>query len=275
MEYSFRVAAAGSHYKVKIDNSWAYIPYSGRIQVDPQSNQIVHMTVEASELPGAAQECTEVTALEFEMVHIGGVDFPLATRTRQRFVRPNGEETENNTTFANCREYKGESTIRFDEAKHSQAPVSEGATRNPPGVPASSQFTMELTTPILADTAAAGDPFAGKLVGALVDAKGKRLAPAGALVEGRLLRVESFHQPPEEAIIVLSPQTLEIGGSKVPLTVVRDWTRTVSAARARKAASIKILLPLAGEEHAGVFEFPGQHIVIPKGFRSDWRTVAK
>jgi hypothetical protein len=37
---------------------------------------------------------------------------------------------------------------------------------------------------------------------------------------------------------------------------------------------LEIVLPLQGEENDGLFRFHGMHIVIPAGFRSDWRTVA-
>jgi hypothetical protein len=34
------------------------------------------------------------------------------------------------------------------------------------------------------------------------------------------------------------------------------------------------MLPLPGEEHTGVFVFSGEHVVINKGFRTDWRTAS-
>jgi len=273
MEYSFDVAVVQSRYKLWAGGSWVYVAYSGTIQVDPDTDEVVRMTVRIAEPPPATNVCMTTTTLDFGMAHIGGVFFPLPTRTRQWFVLPDGEEAENTTGFANCREYKGESTICFVETAPAAGRTLENAPPPPLSVPANLRFTLELTAPIPADTAAAGDPFAGRLVAPLRDGK-RTLAPAGSLVEGRLVRVQSFHVPPLEVILALKPEHLEIGGSKVPLAAVRDWTQAVLAARSSKRkAGVKILLPLKGEEQAGVFQFAGQHVAVRKGFRSDWRTV--
>jgi len=284
IEYSFQVASAHSHYKVRAGDSWFYIGYSGTIQVDPETDEVVRLTVRTADLPEAANSCETLTSLDFGMAHIGGVDFPLPTRSRQRFVIPDGEEVENTTTFANCREYKGESTITFDEtapAADGAAPAADPTPRNGrsrapsprPSVPENRRFTLELTAPIQTDTVAAGDPFTARLAMPLRDAKGKLLAPAGTPVAGRLLRVEIFHKSPQEVILALKPDTMDIKGVKVPLAAVRDWSQIVAAARNSRKRGVKILLPLKGEEHAGVFQFPGEHPVVKKGFRSDWRTV--
>ena len=284
IEYSFQVTAAGSHYKVRAGDSWFYIAYSGTIQVDPETDEVVRLTVRTGDLPEAANSCQTLTSLDFGTAHIGGVDFPLPTRSRQRFVLPDGEEVENSTTFANCREYKGESTITFDETAPAADETPPAADRTPRdarspapsprrSVPENRRFTLELTAPIQTDTVAAGDPFTARLATPLRDAKGKLLAPAGTSVAGRLVRVENFHQSPQEVILALKPETLNIKGAKVPLAAVRDWSQIVAAARNSRKKGVKILLPLKGEEHAGVFQFPGEHPVVKKGFRSDWRTV--
>ena len=273
MEYSFDVAVVQSRYKLLArGGSWIYVAYNGTIQLDPETDEVVRMTLRIAEPPPATNVCMTTTTLDFGMAHIGGVDFPLPTRARQWFVLPDGEEAENSTSFANCREYIGESTIQFVETAPAAGRTAKSAPSPPPSVPANLRFTIELTAPIPADTAAAGDPFTGRLVAPLRDGK-RTLAPAGALVEGRLLRVQSFHVPPVEVILALKPEHLLIGGSKVPLAAVRDWTQAVLAARMHRKPGVKVLMPLPGEEQAGVFQFAGKHVVVKKGFRSDWRTV--
>jgi hypothetical protein len=273
MQYSFAVEAAASHYRVRAGNLWVFVAYDGTIQVDPHTEEVVGMTVRTLEMPAATNVCQTTTTVDFGTAHIGGVDFPLATRTLHRFLLPDGEEMENTTTFVNCREYKGESAIRFDEGAPGSGTAAGNAPSSSPGIPAGLRFTLELTEPIPTDTAAAGDPFVGKLVEPLRDGK-RTWAPAGAFVQGRLLRVQSVHRPPTEVILVLKPESVENKGSKLSLAAVRDWTQPASVGTSRKKQGIRILLPLPGEERAGIFEFAGQHIVVKKGFRSDWRTVS-
>jgi hypothetical protein len=266
MEYSFRVNRSDSHYRVKLDKSWVYTAYSGTFQIDPKSEEVLGMNLQEDDLPESSDYCTTITSLSFHTAQIANIKFVISARAVQRFVYGNGEEIENTTTFGNCREYLGESKITFaEDPEPAQASTrKKGKPEKLASVPAGLRFVLALASAIETDAAAAGDPFAGKLTEPLLDGKHKVLAQAGSLVEGRLLQVQSFQFPREEVIIILKPETVEINGAKVPLSAVRDFPAT---------GGRRIILPLSGEEHSGVFLVAGQHITLKKGFRSEWRTV--
>jgi hypothetical protein len=273
MEYSFQVLKSDSHYKVKFDDSWFNTAYTGTFEVDPETDDLVRMTVETGELPTATGQCQATTAMEFGMTQIGDAQFLLPRQARQRFVNPTGEEAENITGFTNCREYRGESTVTFFRGPE---PLAAGGTPSaaakPLALPDGSRFSFELTTPIRSDTAAAGDAFAGKLVEPLRGARNQMLVPKGTVIDGHLIRVQSFRVP-AAVEVVLRPEALEVKGSRVPLTAVRDWGRAMAERRSKGFKGIEIILPLPGEDNSGVFRFSGEHVLVPKGFQSQWRTV--
>ena len=271
MEFSFEVLMANSHYQVKLRDSWVFTGYSGTIQVDPETGDVVRMTVQTGELPAPTGECQSITTLDFGLTQIGEARFIVPARARQRFVYRDGQEVENNTILANCRQYRSESTISFESAPQSVAARSGERLPESAVVPAGLRFTLELTAPIGADTAAAGDPFTAKLPAPLLGENHKVLARAGSVVEGRLLRVQISHILPAEVVMVLKPRTLELNGAQVPFAAVRDWTKVRVANRGKRG--VRVALPLQGEEQAGVFQFKGDHVVVKKGMRSDWQTV--
>jgi hypothetical protein len=271
-EYSFHVNRPDSRYKVKAGNSWVPTAYGGTIRLDPETADLVGITVETDELPLATGECVSIMNLEFGSARIGDAQFLLPKLANQRFISPNGNEVENNTEFANCREYRGESTVIFEEAPPLAGNRPRSAPPKPPTVPAGTRLSFELTQPIAGDQAAAGDPFTGRLIQPLRDLRAKVLAPKGTVVEGHLLRVENFSKPPE-TVVVLRPEALRIKGSRVLLTAVPEWQRFALEARSKDRQRMMFNLPLVGEEHSGVFRFPGEHAIVPKGFQSDWRTV--
>jgi hypothetical protein len=256
-----------------MQGTWLVTGYTGTFQVDPESGDVVRMTIQTAELPASTGECTVISSLEFRSAQLGQARFMVPASAWQRFVYRDGSEVENDTIVANCREYRSESSISFGGETR---PVTGSSEGNMPeksvAVPAGLRFRLELTTPIYADSSAAGDPFAGRLAGPLRDAQRRVLARAGSLVEGRLLRVQISHKSPAEVVVVLKPKTLEMNGAKVPLAAVRDWTQ-VRATRNKRKEGVKVVLPLKGEEQAGVFEFAGGHAVVKQGMRSDWRTV--
>ena len=266
MEYSFQEVQSNSRYKVKTGDSWINSGYSGSVQVDPETNEVVRLTVETDELPPGAGTCRISSDMEFHMVRIGESAFPLPKQGRQRFVDINGDEVDNITTFGSCREYRGESTITFFPAPDNAGGGSPGsAAASPASIPAGLSFAFELTTPIAADTAAGGDPFSGRLVSAL-RVKGKTIAPAHALVEGRLLRVEMRRAAPPSATFVLKLRTVEVGGIKIPLAAVRDFKRLSLPGK----RGTQLLLPNRWEGDSGVFQVRGEHAVMKAGTRTDW-----
>jgi len=93
------------------------------------------------------------------------------------------------------------------------------------------------------------------------------VAPAASLVRGRILRVDAYHTDPREVVIVLRPETVQVGDTRIALSALRDTTRS------RRDGKIAIDLPAPGEDHAGLFRFAGDHVMVPVYFRSDWHTV--
>ena len=268
MEYTFQTPQDVSHYKVRGGDSWVYTAYSGTVTIDPANNEAVSLTVRTARLPEVTGSCQTESDMEFVMMKIGSSELPLPKAGRQLFIDLDGHEVENTTTFAACHEYRGESTITFfAEPEAEGGKQTKGVPAQVTKIPVGLHFTFELTTPISSETAAGGDAFSGRLVSALRD-KGKVVAPAHALVEGRLLRVEERRVAPVAANLVLRFRTVEVGGVKVPLAAVRDFKLTQSTGR----RSTPVQLPYSWEENSGVFLITGQHPAMKAGTRSDWVT---
>jgi hypothetical protein len=274
MRYSFDVSRANSHYKIKMSDSSVFIAYTGAFEVDPETADVVRMTVTTGEVPLATGLCQTATTMDFAKVRIGDGQFLLPRQTSQRFVYPSADETENTTAFTNCREFRGNSTVTFfpdsESSPHSDAKSPSSPVTTLPG---GLTFSLVLTTMIPTGTAAAGDPFSAMLADPIRDSRGKMLAPKGAVVEGHLIRVQSYFRPPE-VVVVLKPETLWIRGAQVPLNAARDRTRAPAARKGQGKKGMEIFLPWPGEESAGSFRFSGQDVVVPRGFRSGWKTVA-
>ena len=270
MEYSFQVPRNNSSYRVEIPGSSVKTGYTGTVLADPATREVVRLTVRAANLPVAANACEISTNLALQMVEIGDGEFLLPAQAQQRYVLTTGEETENTTTFAGCREYLGESSVSFNAPESGTGGFGPSA---PTAVhaPAEQRFTVELTSPIASLTAAAGDAFSGRLLTPLRDERRRTLAWTGSLVEGRILRVERHHVAPAFTVVALKLESVEIGGSLVPLAAVRDWSRELH--RGTGKAHVEIPLPLPSEKNAAVFRFAGDEAVVPRGYRSDWRTV--
>jgi hypothetical protein len=271
--FSFSVPQQDSHYGVRVYNHWVITAYRGTIEIDPAIEEVTHIWIQTAILPPAAGTCRSSSDLEVAMTAIGSASFPLTTIARQRFVGSSGDEAVNTTTFSDCREYRGESSISYYTEPVSGAAVKPAASAAPPPIPAGLPFTTRLDHAIDPATSAAGDRFTARLETSIRDAGGRTLAPRGSKVEGRLLRVQQYHPPKAELIVVLRPESVEVRGVKIALSASQDLRRFLAAHK--KNPRIEILLPFKWETNAALLRFDGEDATVPRNWSIDWRTVAR
>lgn len=243
LQYSYRVPRQDSLYRVKAGQDWVATGYAGTLLVDPETSNLVRFSVRTDELPPATQTCEIETTLDYDMVELGSFQYLLPVSSRQRFVGVNGNEDENTLSFNSCREFRGESTIAFDNSR--ARAVAPAAASPAPILPPGSRLLVELATAIEFGKAAAGDLIEGRLAVPLRDSAGRILAAAGARVDGRLTRVELRQFPEPEYILSLRWETLEVAGAHIPLNLKPD-------------------------PQSGTYRFPRDHSATIGALRTEW-----
>jgi hypothetical protein len=170
----------------------------------------------------------------------------------------------NETRYSDCREYVGESTIRFDDPDAAPGATDSKAAVQP--LPPKTRLLIGLSKPINTEVAAAGDAVDGVL---LRDVAGN-LAKANDRVHGRILRLQQDVAPSPRWIVAIRFDTIERRGVEqtIALKPVDDGERSAQRARGK-------VQPPAVEtpEGAGVFIF-SQHgnLVLDQTFHSEWET---
>ena len=262
MEYSFRVAQADSrYYHVKFRQDWEATGYFGSIFLEPGSGNVVRLHLETVR-PDIGPSCQTASTLDFSTNEDAALPFVLPKRARQVFLTLDGNETENISTFSNCREYRGESTIKFEAPSETEA--NRSPSQNRVEVAAGTSFSLALLDPIDSNAAAAGDSFRATLRGTLRDTRKRVIGKTGDVVSGRIRRVQ-MNVWPRAVYLVLAPTELQTGEERIELAA--------DAETSRGGKGTQVMIPRVGEGHGGVFEFRGANVVVPAGFESAWRTV--
>ena len=274
-EYTFRVRQEQSGYRFRAKKKkWVITGYFGTLFVDPKTAELVRLVIRTEELPESTQACESVVTLDFGVVQLAGGDYLLPKVARQRFLGRQGTEDENTMTFAGCRQYQAESTLAFGE-RGAGGESSGGASEL--DLPAELTVSVELTTTVRIGQAAAGDRIQGRLTRPIRDAQQKILAGEGALVQGRLMRVETSYTPPLEHIIALRWEAVEIDGAMTPIRLVPKRRpvepMTVSGPNSLKRRGMEIELPLRGEGRYAVVHITEDHPVLESGYQSEWLTA--
>lgn len=274
LEYGYRVPLAASRMKVKVAGAWLAAAYDGEFRLDRQSLDLERLTVRIHQPPPDAAFCSAATTLEYNLVRVGDGDVLLPRHSELEIVQPAGRETHNETTFTGCREYQAASELVFDAPAGSESAASPRAGRRRVTLPIGLPVTLALDSPIDTDTAATGDPVSAKVVKPVRSPGSKEdLIPAGAIVRGRIRRVEHHFLPKPYYLIAVAFNRVEIGGVVAPFLA-----RSEPSPDLVKDLSANIELRATGFWYwdVGTFLFPTTkpHFVVPAGFESKWFTLA-
>jgi hypothetical protein len=273
-EYRYSVPLEASRFGIKADAAWHTEAYEGDFRVDPQSLELERLTIHTNALPSGAAFCEATTTLDYQRVHIGDSDVMLPRQSQLEIVLKNGRETRNVTTFSNCREYRTESEIVFDAASDTASTAPRSAGRGRVALPIGLPVTLALASPIDTGTAAAGDPVVAKVIKPVRrPGSTEALVPAGAVVHGRLRRVEHHLLPTPYFLIAIAFNSVDVQGVLSRLVV-----RNEANAELAKALGANLEMHETGIWFWGVgtFLLPTNKstIVIPAGFESKWSTLA-
>lgn len=273
-EYGYQVPLEASRFLTRVDVAWRPVAYEGDFQIDPHSLELERLTVRTTQVPSGAAFCQAATTLNYQRVHIGDSDVLLPRQSQLEIVLSAEREARNVTTFSNCREYQAESEIVFDATAGTESTAKPSAFRGRVTLPIGLPVTLALTGPIDTDTAASGDPVDAKLVKPVRrPGSNEELIPAGAVVHGRIRRIEHYLSPAPYFLIAMAFNRVDVQGVLSPF-----------AAHSEPDAELARMLGANLETHAtgiwfwdvGTFLFPTSksHTVVPAGFESKWFTLA-
>jgi hypothetical protein len=274
-KFGFRVPVEISRYVFTTGTAHVTTAYAGEIFVDPKSSDLIRLEVHTTGLAPETGACQATTVLDYSRVQLEGGDFLLPAVTNLDVRSLNGTKSDNRTVFANCHEFLGESTVSFDPPPDPAAAVpaekpAKAAATLPPGL----RFSVSTTQDIDPAVAAAGDAVQMKLTGAIIGRTKEVIAPSGAIVAGRLMRVRRYYAGMPSVSIGIKLETIEIDGVAVPLHATPNFPlRTYTTAPGGRAPVVELgTLDHMEDPEVTFFQFrnTGPKELIGHGLPSNW-----
>jgi hypothetical protein len=282
-EYMFQVPGIVSHLYFRVQRTWlTNLAYEGSIEIDTKSFDLKSLTVRNDNLPQVTQICLATDTANYEQMQIGPSDFLLPRESVLRALYSDSGTTETRLKYSNCHEYRTESTIDFSGRQPATiSEASKNSTTPSAALPSGLAFSIGLADPIDTDNAAAGDAIRARLRHPVLDPASKSvLAPAGAIIHGRIVRMQHFLGTSFRIAVQL--ETIEIGGVEVPLYAKPNSVRTaLNVAGSNDSTSLRvqghiIVLPPLGESSnsaAFLFGTSKDRYIVPAGYESNWITA--
>jgi len=278
--YDFRVPVAKSHYQyISSGKSYATVGYHGTFLADPDTADLRELDLYATEFPVADDVCRVEDKIQYARTQIGQNTFMLPKKSSMDVIYRHATESLNEASFSGCREYVGESSIRFDVDENGNTPDAEKRAELRPLAP-KTHLRVRIDPPIDSDRAAAGDPIIG-VIETAVKVKNEVVVHPGDKLKGRVVRLEQTLGASPRWTVAILFETIERNGfeQKVLLKPVDDGDRSPSGPMPAgrrgftpptpSASSITSERPAGG----GIFSFaePG-NLVLDRKFESEWET---
>jgi hypothetical protein len=266
-EYTVPVERSGYRIHSGPKDPSRVLGYQGTFSVDPADGDLQQLVVESDPFPPGDEVCHVQHTMDYSRVKIGKSDFLLPEVSTMDALYHNGAESLNETRYSECREYVGESTIRFDDVDPA---ADKGAvTTALPPLPPKAHLVVGLATPINTETAAAGDIVEGVLLRDVIEKK-STLAKQNDRLHGRILRLQQYSEPTPRWLIAIRFDSIERGGTEQPISLrpLDDGDRSGQRLRA-----LNLRDGAARPAGAGLFFF-GEHgnFVLDQKFHSEWET---
>ena len=267
--FEYDVPLAKSNYHFRSSGPARTVAYRGTFLVNPVDADLRQLLVEADQFTPADRVCRVQHVMDYSRAKIGAGEFLLPQISTMDALYPNGVETLNETRYSDCREYVGESTIRFDDVDAAAGATATKAALQP--LPPRIRLLIGLSKPIQTETAAAGDAVDGVLLRDVADSKLGTMAKVNDRVHGRILRLQQWMGPPPRWYLAVRFDTIERNGIQQPVSLnpIDDGDRSGQRARGAPLSRQAMQRPEGG----GVFVFNGSgDIVLDQNFHSEWET---
>lgn len=289
LRYDYTMPLNGYRSRVTLSTGSGDVSLKGSFWADAETFELLRLDSESDEVPPMLPLASMQSRINYGrmMVHGRTVWFPQSAEMRMATL--SGEETRNRIEFSHCREYSGESKLSFEEVTPQTAVAPVERIELPAGV----ALDLRLETAIDSSVVRVGDVMTARLASDAVHKK-KVLIPAGAVVKGRLRRLERSEEIKPHYVVGLEFSTIDTGravarfyGELESVQKVAGLARTLSTSSAKSVnfaggmvtQGLRVDTTSTSTLHyreipgVGSFYMIGTEFKLPQGLKMDWKTL--
>ena len=277
IRYDYRIPQMLSGYQIRIGPNQAIVEYHGSFWVDADTLDLIRLEVHADKLPPNLNLAEAGDTMEYQRARIGAADFLLPQSSELVMVDLLGNVARNRTQFSACHQYAGESKLTFAEESPDLAAPAPTPQVKPIRLPPGLTVEVRLQTPIQSGRSATGDPVTA-LVGRDVKKGGEIVAPKGAVLTGRITRLEKRKGADDYYLVGLEFSTIEFDNRSGEVRASLQDSGLAQNRRAgygRGSARRQMVdddLPDADPKGGSVFVVRSSRVSLPRGHAMLWRT---
>lgn len=185
LSYKFSYPRVQNGFVVGAGDRRGYVGFHGVFWIDPKSLNLTRLELQADEIPSTVPLSEVRVNIDYQAIRIEDKSYAVPRTAEQIMIMTTGYVTRNVTTFSNCHEFRGESTVKFENLEDENHP---GVATSVVSIPEKMNVDAVLKSGLQSREPAVGDP-----VEAVADRDVKKgrelLLPKGAKLTGRISKI--------------------------------------------------------------------------------------
>lgn len=208
LRYSFRLPLFASGWVVRLGHASGTVAARGSFWADAVSLEVFRIEVWAVDIPPDLAVADLVSRVDYARMRIGDSEELLPQTGEVVLTQFTGRQDRNITEFSHCRQYLGESVISYVDSAISYAEPKSVDIQIPAGL----ALRLQLVTGIDLTKAHVGDLVSARVAAAAI--KGRVVVPVGAVLKGRIRRLERGSAPGSHIVVGLEFTELQFDNKR-------------------------------------------------------------
>ncbi len=197
-----------SRWDVKIEGRGGRVSETGSFWADAGTLGLLRLETIAHDIPPDLHVTTIQETVDYSRMHVRSQDLLLPQSVETSATKLNGVESRNRIEFSHCREFSGAAELSFNKPASIDTQASAVTELQ---IPAGLEVSVRMAQAIDSKTAAVGDSIQA-IIDAPVRSHGADLIPKGALLLGRIRRLERQLAPRPYYLVGLEFTDIEFPG---------------------------------------------------------------
>ena len=284
LRWDYRIPYNLSGWTVQYAGHMGRVSAKGSFWIDAASMELLRLETNADEIPPDLPVAAVKSTLDYGRVRIGSRSLLLPQRAGLELTELARQQSLNRIEFSHCREFTVQSALISEPSPESGpavAPVTELT------LPVGLRLSVRLAHGVDSEHAVVGDA----LFAVVESSAGHKetMVPKGAVLRGRIRRLERYSIPTEHYIVGLEFTDLEFPGRHARFFGEMDyvdhvpgltWYVTTSRMKTIELADGGRFMSSESEKYwtvqipgVSTFFVEGSGFRLPKGLHMTWRTV--
>jgi len=284
LRWDYRIPYNLSGWTLQYAGHTGRVSASGAFWIDAASMELLRLETNADEIPPDVPIAAVKSTLDYGRVRIGSRTLLLPQRASLELAELTGQQSLNRIEFTHCREFTVQSALISElspESGPAVAPVAELT------LPVGLRLFVRLAHSIDSEQAVVGDALSA-IVESSAGHKGT-MVPKGAVLRGRIRRLERYSIPTGHYIVGLEFTELEFPGHQARFFGEMDyvdpvpglkWFVTTSRMKTLELADGGRITSSESEKYwtvqmpgASTFFVEGSKFRLPEGLHMTWRAL--